>query len=708
MRPLTDSFFFRPIGKPVLVEAADGSGKVLRRSGVFQNYKIFNQNKRRYGKSLWERHFAPGSPFATRLANRSVVGLLEHPEDGQTKLDRSPSHVITEVHIASDQEIAESQNTAWPLEEGDIVGTLEVLRTRNGKDLQAMIEANIGFGVSSRGSGTVTSVEEGLDVNEDFELETWDVVYNPSVVRATPKQESAGGSFIWFLSRDGWQKHADNAMPEEKAQAIAEELRAKYPGTKYQVLPSTTTPSPLSRLQQINPTVGITECKVGMTVQVLKGAKRGYTGKVTAVDGEDVTIDGKLTVNINELEESLEEAPDLSECEVGNTVDVVSGPHKGTKGKISAASGNTLKVEVIDPDHMGEVKTVTVQHNEVKVVESISIPETVKPPGGGAAAIKNAGTLTESTPTMNPLKMEVMSLVRTPVKGLKPSDLSVIFEAIAALRIKVTKTITEDTTFASEGQRLITRLNEFEDELDAPAAPASVETPAPAAPAAPAAGEDTEVIDASEEIDLLKRAQGLLSADTENEEAVEVAGELGDLIAAIEPELTVTAEESVAVRRVKRQKTILESLHARLAETTANLLERYKAVRDLSTQAPEKLGEGKEESLTEWQNAARDLASRYNRDMIRTTTGLLKVKHPALFESLKDKIAECKTFKQLEALIEKPLTEAVKPAAHAVKLDESGKPVVAKPATVAPKEEETLSEAATSAIAIVARNRKTA
>ena len=188
--PLVETFNFRPFGNPVIVEGVNGD-TVIRRSGVLQNFLERNSNKRIYPRSIWERLFAEGSDFRNRLKSRAMVGLLEHPEDGATRLDRSPSHVMVDVRFPTAAEFTESRKSEDPsqhLQEGDIIGTYEVLDTHNGRDLAGLIKGRVPVGVSSRGDGTLREDGEGFVVNDDYNCETWDVVSCPSVIRAIPSR----------------------------------------------------------------------------------------------------------------------------------------------------------------------------------------------------------------------------------------------------------------------------------------------------------------------------------------------------------------------------------------------------------------------------------------------------------------------------------------------------------------------------------------
>lgn len=161
--PLNETFDF----KPIMVESSDNG--LLKVRGIFQRYDKVNANGRFYSKKIFEKILG-SQPFQDRLKKRGIVGILEHPEDGQTRLDRI-SHVVTKV---------------WDDGKGLILGECEVLDTTNGKELKSLFHGNVMVGISSRGSGSVTEKDGVQHVNEDYECETWDFVYNNSVESANP------------------------------------------------------------------------------------------------------------------------------------------------------------------------------------------------------------------------------------------------------------------------------------------------------------------------------------------------------------------------------------------------------------------------------------------------------------------------------------------------------------------------------------------
>lgn len=136
--------------------------------GVFQKSDCPNQNKRTYPRALWERVLTPTSPAMKKLADRQMVGHLEHPSDGKTVLTKV-SHLITHLEL---------------LENGDVFGRAELLNTPDGKTAQELVRGGVKIGISSRGAGKLAS--GGLVEASTYVLDTFDLVYNPSTQGAHP------------------------------------------------------------------------------------------------------------------------------------------------------------------------------------------------------------------------------------------------------------------------------------------------------------------------------------------------------------------------------------------------------------------------------------------------------------------------------------------------------------------------------------------
>lgn len=159
---------------PTMLSLVEGKGaqagkKIAR--GEFGRVDEATANGRSYPKTIIEREI---KRLGEDLEHRRVLGELDHPQDGKTSLKRV-SHLLTRL---------------WIDDQGRIMGEAEVLPTPEGKTLQALIEANVQIGVSSRGFGSTRPVERGgktiEEVGEDYVLKTFDFVCEPAMRTAYP------------------------------------------------------------------------------------------------------------------------------------------------------------------------------------------------------------------------------------------------------------------------------------------------------------------------------------------------------------------------------------------------------------------------------------------------------------------------------------------------------------------------------------------
>ena len=140
----------------------ENSGKLIVK-GVLQRAEAKNQNGRIYPREILERE---ADKYTTEfIKQRRAMGELDHPESSVVNL-QNVSHNVKEMH--------------W---EGDnLLGTVEVLGTPSGNILKELFKSGIKLGISSRGMGSVETVQEGeaQQVGNDFELIAFDFVSNPS------------------------------------------------------------------------------------------------------------------------------------------------------------------------------------------------------------------------------------------------------------------------------------------------------------------------------------------------------------------------------------------------------------------------------------------------------------------------------------------------------------------------------------------------
>ena len=158
----------------------ENSGKLIVK-GVLQRAEAKNQNGRIYPREILERE---ADKYTTEfIKQRRAMGELDHPESSVVNL-QNVSHNVKEMH--------------W---EGDnLFCTVEVLGTPSGNILKELFKSGIKLGISSRGMGSVETVNEGdaQQVQDDFELIAFDFVSNPSTHGAFlhPTNESINESKI--------------------------------------------------------------------------------------------------------------------------------------------------------------------------------------------------------------------------------------------------------------------------------------------------------------------------------------------------------------------------------------------------------------------------------------------------------------------------------------------------------------------------------
>ena len=162
-------------------ESMKGNNGKLIVKGVLQRAESKNQNGRIYPKEILVRE---AKKYTDEFINqRRAMGELDHPESSVVNL-QNVSHNVKEMHFEVD----------------NLIGTVEVLGTPSGNILKELFKSGIKLGISSRGMGSVESVNEGeaQEVQPDFELIAFDFVSNPSTHGAFlhPTNESINESKI--------------------------------------------------------------------------------------------------------------------------------------------------------------------------------------------------------------------------------------------------------------------------------------------------------------------------------------------------------------------------------------------------------------------------------------------------------------------------------------------------------------------------------
>lgn len=158
---LIDFTTFNVTPKMITESEQANNGKVIVQ-GVLQRAGAKNQNGRVYPKDILAREVKKYKEV--QIAERRALGELDHPESSVVNL-QNVSHNVLDAYFEGD----------------DVVGKVEILSTPSGNILKELLKAGIKLGISSRGLGSVRSVDENtVSVEDDFELICWDFVSNPS------------------------------------------------------------------------------------------------------------------------------------------------------------------------------------------------------------------------------------------------------------------------------------------------------------------------------------------------------------------------------------------------------------------------------------------------------------------------------------------------------------------------------------------------
>lgn len=147
-------------------------GKVLY--GPFATLGTLNQNGRIYPDDVYIK---AQEGIIDKLKSRRLLGELDHPLEYDEVRLANVSHVVTECEI---KEVNGHKQ---------IFGKVELLDTPSGRIAQALVEAGIPLGISSRGLGDTRETQAGTEVT-DFQLITYDLVADPSFAEAILLTES--------------------------------------------------------------------------------------------------------------------------------------------------------------------------------------------------------------------------------------------------------------------------------------------------------------------------------------------------------------------------------------------------------------------------------------------------------------------------------------------------------------------------------------
>lgn len=612
--PLTEDRIFKPLSikltEAVRTNAAGESFDVLMEAtGVFQNYLQENSNRRVYPKPLWEAILREDSPFMARLKGRQVYGVIEHPGDSTTR-GREISHVITEARFATDAEIASSNGE---LVEGDILGTYQVVDTAAGRDLAGLLRGRVGIGISSRGDGNVKKTGNSYLV-EEFELDTWDVVANPSVKRARPKQISESELTESVSGNPEFQKLAtavNHARKTNNADALA---RAKAAMQDWCLTNHVDMASDPYVLDALTESEGLTETNMSLFYR----RKRRKKNEFHETDDEVITEMQAYAGRFQKLEEGIESYLE---------------------------------------DYQEEFPAA--------ILEAVR-----KPAESGRRALTESTTtptpMSEKLAKMRQLKGKTLQLCETSLKGLKFHAKAALLEEVTSLRSELGP-LHEDASTKFEAEALNRRLFEFEEDLGNETLPPDAAPPAAAPTDAADAPIDaplpapvlTAIQDAADTIEQLtdpedQEAKALIGelrgfADSDGEEVLDEPS--ADFVDEIPP-LTESGKKArcQAVLALK-ESAATKLVHKALTFSAGKMLEAHHKLKAKSARRLNESVVGGH-SAGEWRTAATELAESYNKDMMATTLQLVEAKEPEFYAANAATLKKSRNFKALKESLE--------------------------------------------------------
>jgi len=161
-----------------LITEGSEKDKQYHIEGVFMEAEKKNRNGRRYPKDILEKEVARYNKEFVE-SNRAM-GELGHPDGPTVNLERV-SHII--------KELKQDGN--------NITGKAKILDTPYGKIVKNLIDEGVKIGVSSRGMGSLKSVNGINEVQKDFMLSAVDIVADPSAPNAFVEGIMEGKEWVW-------------------------------------------------------------------------------------------------------------------------------------------------------------------------------------------------------------------------------------------------------------------------------------------------------------------------------------------------------------------------------------------------------------------------------------------------------------------------------------------------------------------------------
>jgi len=169
-----------------ILEGMRNGGNVFV-EGILATVEIKNGNGRYYKRELWEREI---DNFQRKIQQKTTetCGELDHPDSQIINL-KNASHAVRKIWWDGDEIMGVVEIFSDPGEKGTVSGRIAGALVNNG----------LIIGISSRGMGSLKESDGVMEVQNDFELLTWDLVSNPSNPDSWMKNGSLNESRSTYL-----------------------------------------------------------------------------------------------------------------------------------------------------------------------------------------------------------------------------------------------------------------------------------------------------------------------------------------------------------------------------------------------------------------------------------------------------------------------------------------------------------------------------
>lgn len=169
----------------VLTEATSTGEKKYFIEGIFAQSELKNRNGRIYPKNVLEKAVSAYQPM---IEARRSLGELNHPAHPNVNPERA-SHLIEKL--------------VW--EGNNVMGRAKILTSLPmGKIAKGLIDEGVSFGVSTRGMGSISEKTGIKMVQDDFVLNTIDLVADPSGIDCWVEGVMEGKEWVFDATTGNW------------------------------------------------------------------------------------------------------------------------------------------------------------------------------------------------------------------------------------------------------------------------------------------------------------------------------------------------------------------------------------------------------------------------------------------------------------------------------------------------------------------------